>query len=99
MQISSGSFGVLSANLINMPTTSNQVYTIRFILNQSTTRQAYVNSLQINSGANYTILWQNGSPPTPSVPSSSTINDIEVVTLINIGSFWSAYGIYYKGFA
>ena len=70
-----------------------------FILNQGVTTQAYVSNIQINSGTTYPIMWPGGSIPSPSVPDTGNITDIQTVNLLYTGSVWTAYGLYYSSFA
>ena len=99
IQVTNGTSTTLVANITSMPTTSNKYYTLTFIINQSVTSQAYISDIQINSGSSFSILWTNGIPPSPSVPPTSTINDMQVVNLLYTNSTWTAFGLYYSSYA
>jgi hypothetical protein len=74
----------LTANITNLPTTSNRNYVISIYLVQGATPY-YVNALQIE-GVSTTIRWAGGSAPT------ATASRIEVQTfsLYYSGSAWTA---------
>jgi hypothetical protein len=99
IQVTNGTSTTLTANITSMPTTANKYYTLTFIINQSLNSQAYINDIQINSGSPFAILWENGIPPSPSVPPASTINDMQVVNLLYTNSTWTAFGKYYSSYA
>jgi hypothetical protein len=74
-----------TANITNLPTTSNRAYVVTFFLIQGATAR-YASALQID-GAAVTILWLNGSVPTP----TANRKEIQTFTLYYTGSAWEAF--------
>jgi len=73
-----------TANIINMPTTTNRSYVVSLILQQSSAQTAYYASgLQINNSTTQ-IQWPNGAAPT--LTNYSTI--IQSFTMLYTGINW-----------
>jgi hypothetical protein len=75
-----------TANITNVPTTSDRAYTTTLILKQGAIGYL-ANALQINSVPT-TILWANGTGPT----GTANKTEIESFTLYYTASTWTAFG-------
>lgn len=75
-----------TANIINVPTTTNRVYAVSFLLAQGATPY-FINALQVNSSS-VTIKWSGASTPA----AVANRNDIETFTLYYTGSAWIVHG-------
>lgn len=75
-----------TANITNVPTTTNRVYVVSFLLAQGGTPY-FINALQVNSSS-VTIRWSGAAAPT----AVANRFDIETFTLYYTGSAWIAYG-------
>lgn len=80
--------GNYTANFINLPTVNNSMTVVGMLLNQSST-PGYANVVQI-SGTPVTILWSNGSAPTP----NANKHEVQSLSLFYNGSTYTVYGQY-----